>query len=60
MKNIRILMLIMGVAVISACASNEANMDTGESSAEMTNEQPAVAIATNRIPTIAKALLFKI
>ena len=44
MKNIRILMLIMGLAVISACASNEANMDTDESSAEMTNEQPAVAM----------------
>ena len=48
MKNIRILMLIMGLAVISACASNEANMDTDESSAEMTNEQPAVAMEDSK------------
>ena len=39
MKNLRILMLIMGFAVISACASNEVNKDTDESSTEMTNEQ---------------------
>jgi hypothetical protein len=39
MKNLRILMLMMGLAVISACASNEVNKDTDESSAEMTNEQ---------------------
>ena len=39
MKNIRFLMLIMGLAVISACGSNEAKMDTDESSAEMTKEQ---------------------
>ena len=43
MKNIRILMLIMGIAVISACASNEASTDTDKSSAEMTNEQPVAA-----------------
>ena len=36
-------MLITGLAVISACASNEANMDTDESSAKMTDEQPAAA-----------------
>ena len=48
MKNIRILMLIMGLAVISACASNEANMDTDESSAEMTKEQAAVAMEESK------------
>ncbi len=32
----------------SACASNEANMDTDESSAEMTNEQPAVAMEESK------------
>ena len=48
MKSIRILMLIMGFAVISACASNEANMDADESSAEMTNEQPAVAMEDSK------------
>jgi len=48
MKNIRILMLIMGLAVISACASNEANVDTDESSAEMTKEQAAVAMEESK------------
>ena len=33
----------MGLAVISACASNEASKDTDKSSAEMTSEQPAPA-----------------
>jgi predicted homoserine dehydrogenase-like protein len=32
-------MLIMGLAAISACASNEASVDTDESSAKMTKEQ---------------------
>jgi len=41
-------MLIMGLAVISACASNEAKMDTDESSAEMTNEQPAAAMEESK------------
>ena len=41
-------MLIMGLAVISACASNEATMDTDASSAEMTNEQPAVAMEDSK------------
>jgi len=48
MKNIRFLMLIMGLAVISACGSNEAKMDTDESSAEMTKEQPAVAMEDSK------------
>ncbi len=48
MKNIRNLMLITGFAVISACASNEASMDTDESSAEMTNEQPAAAMEDSK------------
>jgi len=48
MKNVKILMLIMGLAVISACASNEAKMDTDESSAEMTNEQPAAAMEESK------------
>ena len=38
----------MGLAVISACASNEAKMDTDESSAEMTNEQPAAAMEESK------------
>lgn len=50
MKNISILMLITGLAVISACASNEstmdteATMDTDESSAELISEKPVVAM----------------
>lgn len=43
MKNIGILMLITGLAVISACASNEASMETDESSAKAVDEQPAAA-----------------
>ena len=39
----------MGLAVISACASNEANMDTDKSSAKMTNEQPAVAMEDSKV-----------
>jgi len=48
MKNVKILMLIMGLAVISACGSNEAKMDTDESSAEMTKEQPAAAMEDSK------------
>ena len=44
MKNIRILMLIMGLAVISACASNEATMDAAESDAEAAKDKPVAAV----------------
>lgn len=47
MKNIRILMMIIGFAAISACASNE-TMDTAESDAkakaEMTKEEQSAAV----------------
>lgn len=47
MKNIRILMMIIGFAAISACASNE-TMDTAESDAkakaEMTKEEQSAVV----------------
>ena len=36
----------MGFSIISACASNEANMDTDENSAEMAKTEPAAAEET--------------
>jgi len=39
--NIKKLALIIGFSIISACASNEASMDTDESKAETTKAEPA-------------------
>ena len=45
---LRFLMLMLGFAVLSACASNEAKMETDESSAEMVNEEHATPMESSK------------
>ncbi len=44
MKKVMILMLMTGLVGISACASNEANMEAAENDAEMANDKTDAAV----------------
>ena len=44
MKKLMILMMMAGLVSMSACASNEANMESAENDAEMANENAGAAV----------------
>lgn len=45
---IKSIILVMGFAIISACASNEATMDAGESKAEAVKEEAVAAVEESK------------